>query len=176
MAFIFITILLLALRILIYNPLRVGLKSFYMKSYEEESKISYLFDYFKNNNWLQISGKMFMKDVYIFLWTLFFIIPGIIKSYEYYFVDYILAENPDMSLDEAIEISGEMTKGDKFNIFVLDLSFIGWIFLSEITFKIGYIFLDPYMNATSARLYLFKTSANSEDNLKDDNYFDEVKK
>ena len=69
-------------------------------------------------------------------------------------VPYILAENPNIGNRRAIELSNKMTDGHKFDMFVLDLSFIGWKLLGVLTLGIGLIFLDPYINATKAELYL----------------------
>ena len=79
---------------------------------------------------------MFLMQVYLFLWSLLFAIPGIIKSYSYRLVPYILADNPDMNSDDAITLSREMMNGQKFEVFVLDLSFFLWWILSSITFNI----------------------------------------
>ena len=87
------------------------------------------------------------------LWALLFIIPGIIKSYEYCMVPYILAENPNISSERAFELSRLMTKGEKWKIFVLDLSFIGWRILGVLCCCVGGIFLEPYYEATFAELY-----------------------
>ena len=96
---------------------------------------------------------LFIMELKIFLWSLLFIIPGVIKSYQYFMVPYILAENPNIETKRALELSKEMTKDEKFNIFLLQLSFIGWMFLCVFTCGIGYIFLSPYMEATFAELY-----------------------
>lgn len=174
-----ITIAFLILKILIYNPLTIGLSSFFIRGYSEESKIDYLFSYFKSNSWFNLTGKLLLRDIYIMLWSLLLLIPGIIKSYEYFYVDYILAENPEMSLNDAIALSQKMTSGEKFDIFVLDLSFIGWKIISNILFGLGYILLIPYIQATFARLYLvkkeqFNLSNNFENNNPSD-YFNEIK-
>ena len=92
-------------------------------------------------------------NIKIFLWGLLFIIPGIIKSYEYYMVPYILAENPGIDSRRAFELSKEMTRDEKFDIFLLALSFIGWYLLGAITCGIGILFLEPYYQATFAELY-----------------------
>lgn len=97
---------------------------------------------------------MLYKSVLIILWTLLLIIPGIIKSYAYRMVPYILADNPEISHKRAIEISNAMTYGQKFDIFVLDLSFIGWYILGALALGIGVLFVNPYVNATEAELYL----------------------
>ena len=75
---------------------------------------------------------MFLKGLFQGLWSLLFVIPGIIKSYEYRMIPYILSENPNISRKRAFEISKQMMKGNKWDTFVLDLSFIGWQILSGI--------------------------------------------
>ena len=96
---------------------------------------------------------MFWREIKIFLWSLLFVIPGVIKSYEYSMVPYILAENPQMPTDRAFELSKLMTRGEKWKIFVLDLSFLGWKILGVLCCGIGGIFLAPYIEATYAELY-----------------------
>ena len=96
---------------------------------------------------------MFLRDVYLFLWTLLLIIPGIIKGYAYRMVPYILADNPNIGAARAIELSDQMTKGEKLDIFVLDLSFLGWILLGSLACGIGVLFVNPYVEATNAELY-----------------------
>lgn len=174
-----ITIAFFILKILIYNPLSIGLSSFFIRSYNEESKVNYLFSYFRSNSWFSLTGKLLLRDIYIILWSLLLLIPGIIKSYEYFYVDYILAENPEMSLNDAIALSREMTNGEKFDIFILNLSFIGWKIVSNLLFGLGYILLIPYIQATFARLYLvkkekFNSTSNFENNNPSD-YFNEIK-
>ena len=82
-----------------------------------------------------------------------FIIPGIIKSYEYCMVPYILAENPQISCERAFELSRQMTKGEKWKIFVLGLSFIGWVIVGMLCCCVGQFFVQPYIEATYAELY-----------------------
>lgn len=89
-----------------------------------------------------------------FLWYLLLIIPGIVKSYAYRMVPYILADNPNIGYERAVELSMKMTDGHKFNIWVLDLSFIGWYLLGILALFIGILFVMPYVNATNAELYL----------------------
>ena len=97
---------------------------------------------------------MFLRDLFIALWTLLLIVPGIIKGYAYRMVPYILAENPDMNYKEALDLSSKMMYGNKWKSFVLDLSFIGWIILSILTFGILLLFyVNPYIGSTNAELY-----------------------
>ena len=97
---------------------------------------------------------MFLRTLYLFLWSLLFVIPGIVMGYAYQMVPYILAENPGMESKEALARSRAMTEGHKWNMFVLDLSFLGWAFLGLLTFGIGILFLMPYVLSTRAELYL----------------------
>ena len=108
---------------------------------------------------------MFLEGLYIFLWSLLFIIPGIIKTYEYLMVPYILAENPELSTKEVFARSKQMMTGDKWNAFVLQLSFLGWILLSVFTCGILLIFyVGPYSELTYAELYaVLKQKINSSD-------------
>ncbi|MNE91711.1 hypothetical protein D3C80_1893560 [compost metagenome] len=69
-------------------------------------------------------------------------------------VPFILADNPNIGYRRAVDLSKQMTRGHKFRIFVLDLSFLGWIFLGLLVFFIGVLFVLPYINATKAELYL----------------------
>ena len=97
---------------------------------------------------------LFLRDLFTLLWTLLFIIPGIIKAYEYRMVTYILAEHPDISWKDALDRSKEMMYGHKMKAFLLDLSFFGWILLGILTLGIVFIFYtQPYMMNTSAALY-----------------------
>ena len=96
---------------------------------------------------------MFFRDLYIFLWTLLLVIPGIVKHYQYYLVPYILSENPDMDTRQALDVSRSMMEGNKFRVFVLELSFIGWLILGTLLCGVGTIFVAPYIEATKAELY-----------------------
>lgn len=97
---------------------------------------------------------LFLRDLYIFLWSLLFLIPGIVKSYEYRMIPFLLAEYPDISVQEAFEISKRMMDGEKWNTFVLDASFFGWALLSAITIGIvGIFWYNPYYFQTNAELY-----------------------
>jgi uncharacterized membrane protein len=95
----------------------------------------------------------FLVGLYTFLWSLLFFIPGIVKAYSYSMALYVLAENPGKSARECIKESMEMTKGHKMELFVLDLSFIGWIILVPFTLGLLSIWLIPYMSATITNAY-----------------------
>ncbi|MBO4897173.1 MAG: DUF975 family protein [Clostridia bacterium] len=107
------------------------------------------------NKYSNIVFTVFLRDLFIFLWSLLFIIPGIVKAYSYRLVPYILSDNPGINGEEALKKSSEMMKGNKWKTFKLDLSFIWWFLLSVITLGIVYLFyVNPYFLATDAELYL----------------------
>ena len=117
----------------------------------KEMPLSTLFDGFS------IAGKLILLEivmgVFIFLWTLLFIIPGIIAVYRYRFALYNLLENPDMGIMEAINLSKQQTAGYKWQLFILDLSFLGWLLLSVCTAGFLMIWLSPYMTLTDIAFY-----------------------
>ncbi|MBE6965847.1 MAG: DUF975 family protein [Ruminococcaceae bacterium] len=91
--------------------------------------------------------------LFTFLWSLLFVIPGIVKALSYSQAYYIIAENKGMPAIDAINRSKEMMRGHKMDYFVLQLSFIGWGLLGVLTFGIAFIWIAPYMNATYANFY-----------------------
>ena len=110
-----------------------------------------LFAYFRN--WKTTAVTRFLRTLYVLLWSLLFIIPGIIASYSYAMTDYILAEHPELTAGEAIERSKEMMAGNRFRLFCLQFSFIGWSILCVFTFGIGNLWLTPYKQAAAAAFY-----------------------
>ncbi|MFW6287204.1 MAG: DUF975 family protein [bacterium] len=94
-----------------------------------------------------------LSSFYIALWSLLFIIPGIIAIYRYSMAYYILHDNPDMSGSEAIKASKEMMKGYKGKLFMLHFSFIGWAILCFFTFYIGFFWLMPYIQTSITYFY-----------------------
>lgn len=104
-------------------------------------------------NWLHVVWGMILSTIYIFLWTLLLIIPGIIKSYSYALTPYILVEHPEMSANEAIEESMRLMDGHKFDLFYLQLSFIGWAILSILSLGLGIFWLIPYQMTAQAAFY-----------------------
>lgn len=144
----------IALGILVGNPIQVGANRFFMCAREQSTRIGEMFYAFRKTEFWNVVLIMLVMNVKIFLWSLLFVIPGIVKSYEYKMVPYILAENPGIAMSEAFALSREMTDGEKMNIFVLDLSFILWDFLSALTCGIcGVLWVNPYKAATEAELY-----------------------
>jgi uncharacterized membrane protein len=144
----------LAFRIFIGYPLEVGGRRYFLKSaqYDDNSKC-FTFA-FMGENYGGIIPAMLLRSVFTILWALLLIIPGIIKAYAYRMVPYILAENPNIGAKRALAVSQDMTQGHKWDMFVLDLSFLGWYLLGAIAFGIGVFFVMPYPFATEAELYL----------------------
>ena len=151
--FILIMTAVILMDVFICNPVEVGCKRYFLRNLNEKAQvgnIGYAFD----NNYKNITKTMFFRDLYIVLWTLLLIIPGIVKSYEYQMIPYLLAENPQMTKEQAFAESKRMMTGQKWRAFVLDLSFIGWNILSALTLGIlGIFYVQPYMDATHAALY-----------------------
>ena len=105
-----------------------------------------------SNYWHKVWG-MFLVMLFTFLWSLLFIIPGIVKCFSYSMTPFILEEHPELGANEAIDHSRAMMKGHKFDLFWLILSFIGWGFLCLFTFGIGYLWLVPYMDTSISAFY-----------------------
>lgn len=144
----------LVLTILVWNPIEVGCERFFIKSQEQDNPQIDEVGFSFRNGYAHIGGIMFMQTLFTVLWSLLFIIPGIVKGYEYMMIPYLLAENPDMSREEAFAKSKAMMDGNKWNAFVLDLSFLGWMILGSITYNVLNVFyVYPYMYLTKAELY-----------------------
>lgn len=135
------------------GPVIVGKNRYFMEHRAFDSRFERLFWSFRSGRYMNVVKIMFWREVKIFLWSLLFVIPGIIKAYEYSMVPYILAENPQISSERAFELSKRMTKGEKWKIFVLDLSFIGWYIVGFLCCCVGIYFVEPYREATFAELY-----------------------
>ena len=142
-----------AIDVFFVNPVEVGTRRFFRRNLEEPANISNV-AYGYDSNYKNVVKVMFFRDLYTYLWSLLFLVPGIIKSYEYRMIPYLLSENPEMTKEEAFAESKRLMMGQKWNTFVLDLSFIGWHILGGLTFGILEIFyVTPYQMATNAALY-----------------------
>lgn len=143
-----------AFGVLVGNPIQVGSSRFFMQARETSTGIGEVFYAFRQKEFWNVVLIMFVMNVKIFLWGLLFVIPGMVKSYEYKMIPYILAENPGLSMSRVFELSREMTMNEKMDMFVLNLSFIPWFILSACTCGLAGIFwVNPYMSATEAELY-----------------------
>lgn len=118
----------------------------------EKIENSKLFDGY-TNGFQRIFTTGLLQFIYTVLWSLLFVIPGIIKSYSYSMTYYILKDNPELKNNAAIEKSMQMMDGRKLDLFLLHLSFIGWAILCLLTAGIGFIFLIPYMYTAQAHFY-----------------------
>ena len=138
------------------NILEVGGCRFFVQNQTGQPGVGTILDIFRSGNYLNVVKTMLCRDIFIFLWSLLFLVPGIIKAYEYRMIPYILAENPGMDRKEAFKISKEMMTGQKLDFFVLELSFYGWILLSFFTCNLlNVFFIAPYMQASFAEVYYY---------------------
>lgn len=149
-----VSLIKLALNIFLINPVRVGYSKYFIEQHYDRVDFKNLFTGFMGGKYLARVKTMFFKTLYTFLWTLLFIIPGIIKGYSYYLIPYILADNPDISTDRAFEISMKTMDGEKWDFFVLQLSFIGWNLLGMLACCVGLYFVEPYVQTTYCEFYL----------------------
>ena len=144
---------LLPVNIFLLNPFSVGGRRFFYQNIREDAQareLCYTFDYGYKNS----VKTLFFRDLYLFLWTLLFVVPGIVKSYEYRMIPYLLGEYPQLSKEEAFSASKEMMTGNKWKAFLFDLSFIGWRILNIFTFgMLGIFYVDPYYHQADAMLY-----------------------
>lgn len=161
----FLTILLIACAVIIAVSVVVGAVYFVIGSIVEvgytrfnlalvdygEPAFRNLFDYFPH--WKKVLLANFLRQLFITLWSLLFIIPGIIATYSYALVPYLMAESPDMNSKEAINMSKQLMYGNRWRLFCLHFSFIGWDLLNVLTFGIGSLWLTPYKSAAFASFY-----------------------
>lgn len=141
------------LAIIITYPLAYGFAILFLDLFREGKPIDIgkLFDGFKDFGRVWVT--LILVAIYTILWTCLLIIPGIVKSYSYALTSFILKDEPELKYNAAIEKSMRMMDGYKMKLFLLDLSFIGWMILSVLTLGIGLLFLQPYMNTARAAFY-----------------------
>lgn len=143
----------LVLGLLVFNPLIVGCYRFFLQNSRGPARLNELGAGFQDD-WGNVILVMFLKNLFIALWSLLFIVPGFVKAYSYRMVPYLLKEHPELKGTQVITISRQMMNGHKGRAFVLDLSFLGWIILSALTIGILHLFwVGPYIQATDAQLY-----------------------
>ena len=144
----------LVISILVKNPFIVGCRSFYLNNSDAPANFGQIAAGFSKFGYGRVILTMFLRDLFIGIGFFLLIVPGVILTYSYRLVPYILAENPEISGMDALKKSADMMRGQKWNAFVLDLSFIGWMLLTIITCGIvGIFYVDPYVHATDAELY-----------------------
>ncbi len=139
------------------GTVQLGYTEYLLKQYSKANfDLKDLFSQFSRFG--QGFAQSFLRGLYTFLWGLLFLIPGIVKSFAYAMTPFIMAENPEMTANEAITASKEMMDGHKGELFWLGLTFIGWDILNMFTLGIGSLFLNPYKNAAYAAFYKDLTS------------------
>ena len=151
------SLLSIAFSIIVIPVFQVGYIRFFQKlRMNVPTGIAEIFGNFKDGNLKNIVLTNLIMILKIYLWTLLFIIPGIIKAYEYRLIPYILAVRPDIDRKEAFRLSKVLMDGYKWKSFVLDLSFLGWLILSVYTMGIlTIVYVSPYMCATYVEFYAF---------------------
>lgn len=138
--------------LIIAGPLTLGMVVIILSiSRKEDVQLSQLFKGFQN--FATAIGSYFLMTIFILLWSLLFIIPGIIAALSYSLTWYIIHDNPSMGPLEALKTSKEMMTGRKWKLFCLGLRFFGWILLCYLTFGIGFLWLAPYMLVSYAKFY-----------------------
>ena len=139
----------LAFQILAVNPLTVGRNRYFLQHRTNRPQLAALFIPFRSG-YKNTVRTMLMTGLITFLWSLLLLVPGVIKAYQYNFVPAILAENPELNWRRAMRISRDMTHGSKFEIFVMELSFLGWDFLAlALGAAIAFLAYDAFTNAFS---------------------------
>ena len=118
---------------------------------DDPFSIGHLFDGYRD--FVRVFLTLLLQRIYIFLWMLLLIVPGIIKAFSYAMTPYILRDRPDLEYNGAIELSMAMMRGHKADLFWLYLSFIGWFLLCILTLGIGSFWLGPYVQSTIANFY-----------------------
>ncbi len=138
--------------LIVGGPFALGLATFYLRlSRGENVTIADIFSGF--NNFVPALATYLLMVLYIFLWFLLFVIPGIIAAFSYSQVFYILSEEPNISAGDALRKSKKMMDGHKFRLFVLGLTFLGWFLLSILTLGIGFLWSIPYYSLTRTKFY-----------------------
>lgn len=144
--------LLALVRFVLGGVVRLGYCRFLLKMHDgEEADIRDVFSQFSRFT----DGFLLdlLTGLFVALWSLLLVIPGIIASYRYAMAPFLMMENPGMKAREALGASTELMDGHKGELFLLDLSFIGWDLLNALTLGIGSLWLNPYRNAAYAAFY-----------------------
>lgn len=135
-------------------PLTVGFSRFFFRNSEQPASFGEIGYSFDGGRYMKTVGAMMLRALFVWLFSLLFVIPGIIKMYDYYLVGYILADDPTMSPMDALRKSKEMMRGYRWDTFVLNLSFLPWYLLGGLTCGVLNVFyITPYVAQTNAELY-----------------------
>lgn len=141
------------LEVFVGTALSVGNANYFIKNTELKPSFGDAFSGFKIRYGRTV-GTMVLTGIKLVLWSFLFVIPAVIKSYEYAIIPYILADDPELTSKEVFRKANQMMKGNKWRLFKLNFSFIGWFIVCVLTLGIGTIFLLPYINAASAEFYV----------------------
>lgn len=144
----------IAFRTFVGNPLSLGGYRFFVKNLDEAEGFSGLGCGFSSGLYMRNVGILFLQKLYIFLWSLLFLVPGIMKHYSWYFVPYLTATHPEMDRRTVFAASEALTQGHRMELFVMELSFLGWDILNTFTAGIlGIFWLNPYRQGAFAAAY-----------------------
>jgi uncharacterized membrane protein len=143
-----------AYKIFVGGVIETGMDRYFLDAREDRADFAKLFYSFGGGRYTNTVLAIAWRELFLFLWTLLLIIPGIVKSYAYSMIPYIMADNPNMDYRRAMKLSMAMTDGEKWYIFVLQLSFIGWYLLGLLACCVGVVFVIPYEYATMTELYV----------------------
>ncbi len=140
--------------LIVVGPLTVGMSVIFINLVRTSNDVE-IEDMFigVKNNFLDHFMLGFMQAIFVFLWSLLFIVPGIIKTYSYSMSYYIKNDHPEYTWKECIDESRRIMDGHKMELFLLDFSFIGWIIVGILTCGVGLFWVTPYMTAAHAAFY-----------------------
>lgn len=140
--------------IIIVGPFYIGMNLFYLRAVRnQEASYGDLFEPIVKGDFVRTMILYLLKVIYTLLWSLLFFIPGIVKAYSYSMAEFIAIDNPNMSSNDCITASKQLMQGKKLKLFLLDLSFFGWVLLTMLTLGILAIIVAPYQYATRAAFY-----------------------
>ncbi|MEN9406244.1 MAG: hypothetical protein RLZ12_528 [Bacillota bacterium] len=138
------------------GPIKIGIYNVFLKFTKDDADVSFksVFSFFGNGSLFFLSLSWYIVySLLLFLWSLLLVIPGIIKTYSYAMAPYLLIENTKLGVLEAITKSRRIMQGRKFDLFILDLSFIGWYLLCVPTLGLAYFWVWPYHQTSRALFY-----------------------
>lgn len=152
--FLIVTFFALLFKSFVTDTFQIGAAGFYISNRIGSGDIKDVLSGFASEHYLKNVRINFEKNLSIILWSLLFVIPGVIKALELSMVPYILAEQPHLSKDEVFQLSRDMTDGNKMKILLFQLSFFLWFLLASVTFGVVHVFwVAPYVDASNAELY-----------------------
>ncbi len=151
--------------LIVTGPIMFGLYKTFLNATRTQSEMSFdnAFDGFKNFGQTLLLG--LMQSIFVTLWSLLFLIPGIVKAYSYSMAYYIMVDNPEYDWNRCITESRNMMRGHKWQLFCLDLSFIGWIIVGALCLGIGTLWVTPYQYAARTEFYNALKGENTTENI-----------